>query len=105
MQIDNLPNKESKVMIIIMLYELGGRMDEHSEKLNKELENIKKNQTELKNTITEVFGLKLETGRSVYLKHPWRSIMLARETSPSQDDLRNRSWQIPSKLIARALDL
>ena len=54
MQIDNLPNKESKVMIIIMLYELGGRMDEHSEKLNKELENIKKNQTELKNTVTEV---------------------------------------------------
>ena len=54
MQIDNLPNKESKVMIIIMLYELGGRMDEHSEKLNKELENIKKNQTELKNTITEM---------------------------------------------------
>lgn len=42
-------------MIIKMLKELRKRMDEHSEKLevsNKELENIK-NQTELKNTITE----------------------------------------------------
>ena len=29
-------------------------MDEYSEKFNKELENIKKNQMELKNTITEI---------------------------------------------------
>ena len=29
-------------------------MDEHSEKVNKELENMKKNQTELKNTIAEI---------------------------------------------------
>ena len=29
-------------------------MDEHSEKFNKELENIKKNQTELKSAITEI---------------------------------------------------
>ena len=31
-------------MIIKMLSELRRRMDEHSEKFNKELENIKKNQ-------------------------------------------------------------
>ena len=37
-----------------MFNELGRKMDEHSEKFNKELENIKKNQTEPKNTITEV---------------------------------------------------
>ena len=29
-------------------------MDEHSEKFNKELENMKKNQTGLKNTIAEM---------------------------------------------------
>ena len=32
-----------------MLKELGRRTDEHSEEFNKELENIKKNQIELKN--------------------------------------------------------
>ena len=44
MEISNLYNKEFKVMIIKMLSELRRRMDEHSEKFNKELENIKKNQ-------------------------------------------------------------
>ena len=29
------------------------KMDEQSEKFNKDLENIKKNQTEMRNTITE----------------------------------------------------
>ena len=50
-EISNLPSKEFKVMIIKMLKELRRRTDEHSEKLevsNKELENIKKNQTEMK---------------------------------------------------------
>ena len=36
-----------------MLRELGRRMDEQSNKFNKELENIKKNQRKVKNTITE----------------------------------------------------
>ena len=44
-EVNNLPDKEFKVMIIKMLNELRRRMDEHSEKFNKELENIKKNQT------------------------------------------------------------
>ena len=35
--ISNLPNKEFKVMVIKLLNELRGKMDEHSEKLNKEL--------------------------------------------------------------------
>ena len=57
METSNLPSKEFKVMIIKMLKELGRRMDKQSEKLdvlNKELENIKKNQTEMKTTITEI---------------------------------------------------
>ena len=37
-----------------MLSELRIRMDEYSKNFNKELESIKKNQTELKNTITEI---------------------------------------------------
>ena len=37
-----------------MLNELGKKIDEHSEHFNKELENIKKNQGELKNAITEM---------------------------------------------------
>ena len=47
-EISNLSDKEFKLMIIKMLHEFR-RMDEHSVKFNKELENIKKNQSELKN--------------------------------------------------------
>ena len=51
-----LHNKEFKVMLmkIKILNELRKRMDEHSDKFNKVLENTKKNQTELKNSITGV---------------------------------------------------
>lgn len=41
-------------MIIKMLKVLEIRMDKHIENFNKELENIKKIQTELNNTITEI---------------------------------------------------
>ena len=57
----NLPETEFKVMIIKMLNEHMGRMDEHNENLNREIvsikkdiETIKKNQTEIRNTITEM---------------------------------------------------
>ena len=40
-------------MIIKMLTELGRIIDEHSNNFIKELEIIKKNQIELKNTVTE----------------------------------------------------
>lgn len=40
---NKLPDKEFKAFIIVMLTELGKRL-EHSENFNKELENIKKNQ-------------------------------------------------------------
>ena len=35
-EISNLPEKEFKIMVIKMLTELGRRMEEHSEKFNKE---------------------------------------------------------------------
>lgn len=44
-EINNLPNRELKVMIIKMVNELRRRIHEHSEKFNKEFETIKKNQT------------------------------------------------------------
>ena len=43
-EISNLPNKEFKQKVIRMLTDLGRRLDEYSENVNKELENIKKNQ-------------------------------------------------------------
>ena len=46
--------EEFKVMTIKMQNVLGRRMDEHSEKFSKELQNIEKNRTELKDIITEI---------------------------------------------------
>ena len=43
-EINNLPDKECKALVLRMLTELGKSIDEHSENFNKELENIKKNQ-------------------------------------------------------------
>ena len=42
-------------MIKKMLIKLGRIMKGHSKKFNNELENIQKNETELKNIITEIF--------------------------------------------------
>ena len=56
-EISNLPEKEFKIMIIKMITELErrkGETDDHSENFSKELENIKKKQSELMNIITEV---------------------------------------------------
>ena len=56
-EIDNLPDKEVKLMTLKMCKELGRRLDEQSKKsefFNKDLENIKKNQTEVKNKIHEM---------------------------------------------------
>ena len=48
MEISNLADKAFKVSIIKMLNELGRRMDEHSGKFNKEIENMRKNKYLLK---------------------------------------------------------
>ena len=54
MEISSLPNKEFKAMVIKMFTEPGERIEEHSGNFNKELENIKKNQLEQKNVLTEM---------------------------------------------------
>ena len=41
LEIGNLPKKEFRVMIIKKIKECRRRMEEHSEKFNKELEDIK----------------------------------------------------------------
>ena len=41
-EINNLPDKEFKALVLRMLTELGKRIDKHSENLNKELENKKR---------------------------------------------------------------
>ena len=58
MEISTLSNEEFKVMIVKMLRELGRRMNRQSEKFNKMLENIRKNETKLKNIITEIQSVK-----------------------------------------------
>ena len=52
METRNLPNI-LRVMIIKMLTIFRRRMDEHSKNFKEELENIKKNKSELKNIITK----------------------------------------------------
>ena len=53
-EIGNLPKKKFRIVIMKMIKELGRKMDEHRETFNKELGDTKKNQGELRNTITEI---------------------------------------------------
>ena len=46
-EINNSHDKEFKATVIRRVTELGKRIDGHNENFNKELENIKKKQTEL----------------------------------------------------------
>ena len=50
-------------MVTRMLVKLKRRMDKYSETFNKDIENIKKNQWELKNTITEIRNRQEGTNR------------------------------------------
>ena len=54
MEINNLPGKELKTLVIKMLTELGKRIYLNSEHFNKEPEDIKKIQSEMNNSIAEL---------------------------------------------------
>ena len=54
MEISNLFNKGLKVIITKTLTEPDRRMDECGKNFNKAIENIKKNQTQIKNTLTGI---------------------------------------------------
>ena len=47
-QIKNISDKELKALVIKILTEIEKRIHEHSENFNKELENVKKTQSEMK---------------------------------------------------------
>ena len=57
-EIDNLPEKELRVMIVMMIQNLRNRMEAQIEKIqemfNKDLEELKNKLTEMNNTITEM---------------------------------------------------
>ena len=53
-EISNLLSKDYTAVVIKMLKKLRTSVDEYSENFNKELENVEKNHTELKTTITEM---------------------------------------------------
>lgn len=54
MEINNLQVKQFKSLVIRILTELEKRTDEYSENINKELENIKRNKSQLKGVIMEM---------------------------------------------------
>lgn len=57
MEISNLPNKEFQAMVLIMLTELRKRIQEHSENFNKDLKDIKRNQSNENYTVRINNGL------------------------------------------------
>ena len=52
-EIDSLPEKEFRVMIVKMIQNVGNRREKIQETFNKELEELKSKQTMMKNTINE----------------------------------------------------
>ena len=52
-EIGKLPEKEFRVMIVKMIQNLGNRMEKIQETFNKDLEELKSQQTVMNNTITE----------------------------------------------------
>ena len=54
-EIDNLPGKEFRVVIVKMIQNLGNKwIEKIKEMFNKDLEELKNKQTEMNNTITEM---------------------------------------------------
>ena len=53
-EIDGLPEKELRVMIVKMIQNLGNRMEKIQEMFNKDLEELKRKQTMINNTIYEI---------------------------------------------------
>ena len=59
-EINNLPNKGFKVLVIRMITEIGKRINKHSENFNKELEKYKKDPVRAKNKITSIVKRKTQ---------------------------------------------
>ena len=52
-EIGSLPEKEFRIMIVKMIQNLGNRIDKMQETFNKDVEELKRNQAMMKNTINE----------------------------------------------------
>ena len=53
-EIGSLPEKEFRIMIVKMTQNLGNRIDKMQETFNKDVEELKRNQATMKNTINEI---------------------------------------------------
>ena len=53
-EISSIPEKKFRVMIVKMIQNLGNRMEKIQEAFNKDLEELKSNQTVMNNTINEI---------------------------------------------------
>ena len=53
-EIGSLPEKEFRIMIVRMIQNLGNRIDKVQETFNKDVEELKRNQAMMKNTINEI---------------------------------------------------
>ena len=53
-EIGTLPEKEFRAMIVKMIQNLGNRMEKIQETFNRDLENLKRKQTMMNNTINEI---------------------------------------------------
>ena len=53
-EIDKLPEKEFRIMIVKMIKNLDNKMDKMQESINKDLEELKNKHSETNNTITEI---------------------------------------------------
>ena len=53
-EIGSLPGKEIRVMIVKMIQNLGNRMEKIQETFNKDLEELKRKQIMMNNTINEI---------------------------------------------------
>ena len=53
-EIGSLPEKEFRIMIVRMIQNLGNRIEKMQETFNKDVEELKRNQAMMKNTINEI---------------------------------------------------
>ena len=53
-EIGSLPEKEFRIMIVKMTQNLANRMEKIQEMFNKDIEELKRNQATMKNTINEI---------------------------------------------------
>ena len=53
-EIGSLPEKEFRIMIVMMIPNLGNRIEKIQETFNKDLEELKSKHTEMNNTINEI---------------------------------------------------